>query len=123
MVLTFLYLNLALHNPSNQKLYSTASQIQRMMVTNNLSLTQVKKHTFMERTFHGRKSIEFGCLKKLQEMDYWLQPFFFSTSAEFDSSVKANRFQGIKVKRSIVYCNNLTGLLKFLAFSYREVLC
>lgn len=92
-----------------------ASEIQRMMVTNNLSLNQVQKHTFMERTFHGRKSIESGCLKKLQEMDKRLQPFFSSTTAEFDSSVKEERLEDIKVKRTIVYCNNLTGLLRFLA--------
>ena len=48
-------------------------------------------------------------------MDKRLQPFFSSTTAEFDSSVKEERLEDIKVKRTIVYCNNLTGLLRFLA--------
>ena len=91
-----------------------ASEIQKMMVTQNMSLNQVGKQLFMDRTFHGRKSIEPGCIGKLQEMDKTLQPFFSSTTAEFDSSNKDERSQGIKVKRSVVYCNNLPGLLELV---------
>ena len=70
-----------------------ASEIQKMMV---------RKQTFMDRTFHGRKSIEPGCIQKLQEMDKTLEPFFSTLTAEFDSSNKEERSQGIKVKRSVV---------------------
>ena len=57
-------LSLPKPNPSPSKeseaLYKNkpvpASEIQKMMVTQNMSLNQVRKQTFMDRTFHGRKS-------------------------------------------------------------------
>jgi hypothetical protein len=91
-----------------------ATEIQKMMVKQNFSLNQVKNQTFMERTFHGRKSVESDCMKKLQEMDRRVEPFFSTTTVEFDSSNKDERSQGIKVKRSVVYCHDLPGLTKFL---------
>ncbi len=85
-----------------------ASELRKMMQVNNMSLNQVKKQSFMIRTWQGRKSIEPGSLNTLVEMDSSLQSFFKSEDLEFEGHKKTN------VLRSITYCNDVNGLLEYI---------
>ena len=73
------------------------------MVSNRLLLYSVKKNNFMLRSWKGRDVIESDTLSKLSEMDKELQPFFTTAELDFDSSLKEERVNNIKVKRTVVY--------------------
>ena len=91
-----------------------ASEVCKLMQVNNLSKNQLKKQSAIIRTWKGRKVLEPEVMKTISEMDMSLEPFFGSVDLEFDSHDKNERESGIRVSRSVSYCNDLSGLLQYL---------
>ncbi len=85
-----------------------ASELKKMMQVNNMSLNQVKKQSFMIRTWQGRNSIEPRTLNTLVEMDRTLQPFFKSQDVELEGH------KNTLVKRSITYCHDVNGVIQHI---------
>ena len=91
-----------------------AEQLSRLKVNANLSMNQTREVEKWVRANTGRKSVESGATEKVREDLKSLEPFFTWEHHFFDSSKAAERVDGKKVIRPIVYCHELQKLINHL---------
>ena len=96
------------------------TELQRLMVVNNLSKKQTGELTKFVRSWKGRNFFESGAREKLRDGDKVLESFFSVDEYELDSSVRNEREGGQKVNRQVVYCNDVVGLIAHLR-KHREI--
>ena len=91
-----------------------ASEFAKLQSVTNMSYNQLEQVAHWYRVANGRNSVEAGLMKKLKLEDNAVEDFFSAVECEMDSPCKEDRAEGKTVKRSVVYCTNITGLLDYL---------
>ncbi|KAK6181780.1 hypothetical protein SNE40_009567 [Patella caerulea] len=80
----------------------------KMQTTLDMSPNQTERLAFFMRTWKGRKVLEPGVMEKLRERDRELDEYYSTATLNMDSAFKDETG---KVTRSVVYCNDLVGLV------------
>ena len=93
---------------------------QKLMVSGNSSMNQMKAVAKNIRSVHGRKSVESGIIEKLSAANKELAGFFSVIELDMDPSGGENGSEGHqslipgKVKRHVIYCHDIEGFTNYI---------
>ena len=93
-------------------------ELKRFQTSMSFSGQQMKDVMAAQRTWFGAQTFESGALEKLREMDKDLLRFFAYKECEMEvyvpESEGSKKKKKVKVKRIVVYCKDLKGLIEYL---------